>query len=116
MTAITLSDLDESQLTQEPISSHLAVLDYIPLVSTVSGAARAFFGSIQSAVGVVLLPVQIAGRMAGHKQSFILIQGIANVVRGIIAAKPIVGNIAMYLYDSSKIVKKDFQIASGIMD
>ncbi|HSX13067.1 MAG TPA: hypothetical protein VLE96_01420 [Chlamydiales bacterium] len=111
MGAITSSDSYQDQI----ISSHFAVLDYIPFVSIVSGVARNFFGAIQTTVGVILLPVELISRMSGKHQSLIAVQGIANMIRGTIACKPIGGNIVLFLYDHSPHTKSEFQKAVGII-
>ncbi len=79
--------------------SLLQCMDHIPLVSTVSGVARVAFGLIQTCVGVVAFPFQVALRVSNHVRPFILINGFANIIRGSIAIVPIGGNIILYLYD-----------------
>ena len=110
MIAISLTETQD-----EIVESSFAVVDYIPIVSIVSGVARGFFGSIQTAVGVLLFPVELISRVSGHNHSFIAVHGIANVIRGAIACKPLVGNIVLYLYDHSPRMKLDFQKAVGII-
>lgn len=110
MSAVTFSDIEE-----KIIPSFCATLDYIPLVSNVAGAVRGVFGSIQIAVGVLLSPVEIISRVRENQFSFIAIQGIANLVRAVVAQKPIVGNIVLYLYDHNRHMKYEFQKACRII-
>lgn len=113
MTAVNVND--STTLDQDKLSTfRVEVLDYIPIVSTISGIARAVFGVIQAAVGVVAFPVQLCGRVTNVRSPFILNKGIANVVRGVIAGKPFVGNIILYLYDHSHVTKRDLRRAAGL--
>lgn len=114
MNTVTLTDLDPNQAS-DPIDSTLAVLDYIPLVSNISGVARVIFGTAETIVGFVAFPVQLGRRVFGYKESFILNHGVANIVRGVVAQGPVISNIALYLYDHSLLIKRDFQVASGLL-
>lgn len=98
--------------TPEPNS--FEILDWIPIVSIVSGVARAVFGFLQAVVGVFAFPFQLIGRTSHVKKPFILIQGFANMVRGSIAVKPIVGNVILYIYDHTSIFKGDLRKSLGI--
>jgi hypothetical protein len=90
--------------------------DYVPVVSNFSGTVRGVFGTVEAVVGVVTLPFEVFGRtISSQSRPFILVDGIANVVRGTIAETPILGNIALYLYDHSVVLKRDFQQAAGIL-
>lgn len=95
-----LTDIDLA--TRHPF--RLETLDYFPVVSTVSGIARAIFGTVQTAVGLVLFPIQLCGKILNLNSSFILVHGIANIVRGLVATVPIGGNIALYVYDHTRFV------------
>lgn len=105
-------DLRNESPYQNPF--RLEVLDYIPLVSTVSGVARAVFGVVETALGAVIFPIELVGRVCRYKQPFTFVYGVSNIVRGSIAAEPVVGNIILYLYDHSPVIKRDFRRATGI--
>lgn len=75
-------------------------LEYIPLVSTIVGIVRIVFGVLETIFGLFALPFQLArDAYKGKSHQFILIDGLANVVRGVVALKPIIGNIILYIYD-----------------
>ncbi len=75
-------------------------LEYIPLVSTIVGIVRIAFGIIETLFGLLALPLQlIHDAFQGKSHEFILIDGLANIVRGVVALKPIIGNIILYIYD-----------------
>lgn len=93
----------------------LEFLDEIPIVSTVTGAVRQIFGAAEVLLGIPAFPIQLIGRAYGIKHSFLIVQGLANIVRGHVAMYPITGNIAIYLYDHSSIVKNDFRRSAGII-
>ena len=112
MSAITDS-MDVTSIERGP--STLEYMDYIPFVSMVSGVARAVFGIFQAAYGIVSYHWEKNARVLGNKSPFTFVEGIANIVRGIVAAhKPFVGNIALYLYDHSRILKPDIRRAAGL--
>ncbi len=90
------------------------VPDYVPLMSNVSGSIRGLFGVVESVVGVVTLPFELLGRIAFDPRPFVLVDGVANVVRGSIAETPILGNVVLYLYDHSVVFKTDFQRSAGL--
>lgn len=89
-------------------------LDYIPLVSTVSGIARGVFGIGETIVGAAVFPVQLIRRFCNIRHPFIFNLGVSNIVRGAIAIEPFVGNVILFLYDYST-VKKGFQEATGLI-
>jgi hypothetical protein len=90
-------------------------LDYIPLVSTVSGVARVAFGFLQTVLGIVMAPVQIGQRVLGHNKSrFLFNIGISNIVRGDIASAPFIGNFVIYVYDHLPHIKMDVQHLFGL--
>ena len=93
-------------------TSRLEVLDYIPLVSTVSGIARSIFGflqmgagTIQSTVDLVAFCVHPYENFDKDDGSYMFNQGKSNMVRGSVAMFPILGNIFLYLYDHSRFAK-----------
>ena len=94
----------DSMDSNVPHPFRLEALDYFPLVSTISGIARVVFGTVQAAVGLVLFPFQLCGRVLNYKSSFILGHGIANIVRGFVAMCPVAGNISLYVYDHTRFV------------
>lgn len=90
----------------------LEVLDYIPLVSTVSGIARSIFGALQLGVGTIQSTVDLVDfcvhpceKLDKDDGSYMLNQGKSNMVRGSVAMFPILGNIVLYLYDHSRFAK-----------
>ena len=96
---------------EEPL---FRTLDYIPLVSTVSGIARAAFGILQVVIGVVVLPVQLCARVANYEHRYLINLGMSNIVRSTFAIFPITGNIALYFYDHSQFIKDDTQSIFGL--
>lgn len=88
--------------------------DYIPVASNISGGVRGLFGTVEVIVGVVTLSFEMIGRMAGRSRPLVVVDGVANIVRASVAECPVVGNIALYLYDHSIVFKRDFQQAAGI--
>lgn len=113
MSSVVSSDL--SSFDPDKLSVlRLEVLDYIPLVSTVSGIARVMFGAIEATVGVVVFPIQLGGRVLNYRSSFVFNQGVANIIRGVIACTPIGGNIVLYFYDHSPVIKRDIRRAAGL--
>ena len=89
------------------ITFRLKTLDYIPLVSIVSGVARWVFGATQIVGGTIqstidLVHVLRTGKLDGDDGSYMYNQGKSNMVRGSVAIWPIVGNIALYVYDNSR--------------
>lgn len=89
--------------------------DYVPVVSNISGTVRTVFGTAEAVIGVVAIPFQLLSRAAGRRHTFILVDGVANIVRGAIAEAPILGNVGLYLYDHMPSFKKDFQRATGLL-
>ncbi len=88
--------------------------DYIPAVSNVSGSVRGLVGVAEAIVGIVTGPtIELAGRMAGRSKPFLFIDGIANIIRASVAETPVIGNIALYIYDHSS-SKSTFQQDMGI--
>ncbi len=100
----SITDNLESADLNSPHPFRVEALDYFPLVSTISGVARVVFGTVQAAVGLVLFPIQLCGRIVNYKTPFILGHGIANIVRGCVATVPVFGNISLYIYDHTRFV------------
>lgn len=96
---------------EEPM---LGTLDYIPLVSSVAGVARAAFGILEATLGTVALPIQLVQRMCKVQHRFLFNLGISNIVRGSIAFMPIAGNITLYFYDHLPNTKSDVQNLFGL--
>ncbi len=91
-----------------------ATLDYIPLVSSISGVARAAFGLLETTVGVVVLPIQMVQRLCNVQHRFLFNLGISNMVRGTISFVPIAGNITVYIYDHLPNTRADVQNLFGL--
>ncbi len=90
-------------------TSRLKTLDYIPLVSTVSGIARWFFGAMQMGVGTIQSTIDLVDfrvhrgeKLDRDDGSYIFNQGKSNMVRGSVAICPILGNFVLYVYDHSR--------------
>jgi len=87
-------------------TSRLKTLDYIPLVSAVSGITRSIFGALQMGVGTIQSTVDLVNfcvhRCEKDEGSYIFNQGKSNMVRGSVAICPILGNIILYVYDHSR--------------
>lgn len=91
------------EYSDRPISFYQK-LDYFPLVSTITGLVKAVFGILEMVFGVLLLPFQFGAHLwtQQNRSHFTVIDGAANMVRGMLALIPIFGNFALYLYDHSK--------------
>jgi len=109
MSAIGATDLDDDYR-----SSCIEILEYIPLVSTIVGLARAIFGLAETLIGLLTLPFELASRSIEHKKPLMVIDGLANIARGLIAAKPIIGNVILYVYDHSSATKRDIRKGIGL--
>ena len=104
--------------SDNPSTFELEVLDYIPLVSLVSGVARTIFGAMQLVVAAVQSTVDLVDflfhpydeRSGKNDGSYMYNQGRANMARGSVAMVPILGNIALYLYDHSRYAKSGDRI------
>ncbi len=103
MEAISEFDSFDAWKTAEfsqPSTSLIKQLEYIPIVSSIVGIARVAFGLLQTLFGIVALPFQLCrDAYKGKSHPFILLNGLSNIVRGVIAFKPIIGNIILYVYD-----------------
>jgi hypothetical protein len=98
----------------------LNVAGYIPGVSTLSGAARFTMGKIQffaSAIFVIIsvMPILLFGSVPNPRQTKVfncakkhLEHAQANLLRGFIESIPFLGNITMFIYDSSKYTRLSY--------
>ncbi len=108
--------LDPSRKTPPPPHFEIDTLDYIPIVSRISGLARQLLGLGQTIVGIATFPFELAerARVSGNENPpFLAALGISNMIRGSIAKRQIRGNIALYLYDHcdmKEAVQRDFGI------
>lgn len=111
MTAIC-DESDQTELYEEikrynEEPSFAEQLDYIPFISSVTGAVRVVFGILEVVFGLLLLPFELIGAMfSTKKKRFVLIQGGIDILRGYVAAHPFVGNIALYLFDHLNLFKR----------
>ena len=103
--------LDYSNLNNNSVVN---VLDYIPIISNISGVVRSIFGTIEAVVGIPTFPIELFVRATGARNTFLFVDGIANIIRGSVASTPLLGNVTLYLYDHSPMIKKDFQFATGL--
>ena len=82
-------------------------LDYVPLVSTITGIARIVFGLFEVVLGILAAPFElIRDAYTGRNHQYTLIRGVTNIGRGFVAAWPLVGNIALYLYDHANVFNR----------
>ncbi len=87
-------------IPREVNPSFFEKLDYIPLISTITGIVRIAFGIFEVAIGFCLFPWEIIrSTYTGRQCEFTLIQGGLNILRGYVATRPFVGNIGLYLFD-----------------
>jgi hypothetical protein len=107
-----MSVTTETAIESDPFFSltgyRVEVLDYIPVVSIVSGVARSIFGFLQMGYSFGKEMVSIFTDPLGKHTNDILIlygHGKANVIRGGFVMTPIFGNILIYLYDHSEMKK-----------
>jgi len=86
--------------------SVLRQLDWIPLISTITGLVRAIIGIVEIVIGIFSWPFElIYDSIQGTTHQLLIVQGCANVFRGSVAAVPLAGNFALYLYDNSNVVQ-----------
>nr|MBA2729050.1 hypothetical protein [Parachlamydiaceae bacterium] len=82
-------------------NTKLNLLGYIPAVSTISGLARALLGVVHT---IVHLACSIfSDHREHHLQEALL--GAKNIVRGLVEAVPIIGNITMFVVDILRVNK-----------
>jgi hypothetical protein len=84
------------------------VLDYIPILSIVSGLARFAFGELQmasSAIQDAFSCFYPSKDSSVRSRSSLYLEGKANAMRGAVAITPILGNISLYFYDRSSLAK-----------
>lgn len=99
-----LDKMFDSNMLRKPPQSYLCQLDYVPLVSTITGAVRIVFGLLETVFGIFVLPLDLVRNIfVGVNHQFTLTDGLANIFRGYVAAHPIAGNVALYLYDTSRL-------------
>jgi hypothetical protein len=80
-------------------------MDWIPIISNISGTVRAIIGVVQIILGVfTLIPEMIYSVAAGESHVYLITAGALNIIRGIVAEIWIAGNIALFLYDTSRTV------------
>lgn len=98
------------------------ILDYIPMVSTASGVARAGFGMLQIVAAFALNTASLVDFCLHPSRgssiddgTSLRLQGKANIRRGSIAMWPILGNITLYLYDHSSYAK-DWERREAALD
>lgn len=112
VSSINSTDSDHLDLDTHRGILRVEVLDYIPLVSIVSGVARSFFGLLQIGAAAIQGTVSFVdfcfhpsrGSSIDDGNSLYL-HGKANIMRGSIAMLPILGNLSLYLYDHSSLAK-----------
>src|SRR5690348_11876662 len=91
-------DFERVERSQEP--SVFKQMDYIPIISIISGVVRGIFGAMEMMVGIFSWPIELLYDVAdGSNHQLILIQGLANFFRGSVAVVPIFGNVYLYVYD-----------------
>lgn len=82
-------------------------IDWIPLISCVSGTLRILLGAIEAAAGVAFAAYKIFHIFLGKEETFYSAfrcgtcywtHGIGNIVRGYFAVIPLL-NLSLYFYD-----------------
>jgi len=104
---INLIDFDRVDLDSKQHTFPVKVLDYVPIISTVSGIARSAFGLLQIATAPVQDVVSFVNYCFNPAQNLnmnneanrLSLRGKANMIRGSMAMYPIIGNISVYLLD-----------------
>lgn len=83
----------------------LNTLGYIPLVSNVSGAVRLIYGKVQiiGAIAGAIFAIISASNPILSLASYFIISGCLHIVRGCVEQVPVVGNLACFIYDVSRI-------------
>ncbi|HNA62565.1 MAG TPA: hypothetical protein PKW79_05780 [Rhabdochlamydiaceae bacterium] len=78
-------------------------LDWIPAVSTVTGVVRVIFGLMEMAIGILtLIPELVYTLVSGKEHIYLIARGGLDVLRGLVANVWILGNVALYMHDTSK--------------
>jgi hypothetical protein len=113
---ISSANSDRYNLDKNQYAFELKNLDYIPIISIVSGIARTAFGTLQQVAGLAQDTVSLvhfcfhpSADSSIDNNTSLHLRGKANIIRGSIAICPIVGNITLYLFDHSS-VSKDWEL------
>jgi hypothetical protein len=101
-------------MNKQKIVTTLNFFDYVPLISSFAGIIRILIGLCLTLLGTLFLPYQIYRRIQKGKSLLSVMLGLATVVRGVIAAKPLIGNAVLYMYDRSKVWKPDIRKTAGL--
>lgn len=119
--SVNITDSNRVDLDNNRRTFRVEILDYIPMVSIVSGVARTGFGALQIYAAAAQSTVSLVdfcfhpsrGSSIDDGTSWYL-QGKANMLRGSIAIWPVLGNITLYLYDHSSLAKDWERRQAGI--
>lgn len=96
--------------TFKVIDTTFNVLGYIPIVSSVSGYIRTYYGTIQAVVAIAAAILGSTGLIIVTSTaalptivSQLLISGIFHIIRGYIELVPFIGNASCIIYDLSRV-------------
>lgn len=107
---ISLDELKQKVLLkqkEEELDCDLSLLGYLPFISTISGALRAWIGTSYLISSIVKVPLHLIKELyskkfafsTSKKEAFKFIKGVTYIARGSIEAIPYAGNSAMLGYD-----------------
>lgn len=105
MSSITYQKLDQRLANLE---NTFNILGYVPLVSTITGPARALYGTAELTAGIGLhylkgaqyfITANPEHRNEAAAGYWYVFHGAQNINRGAIECLPIIGNLSTILYD-----------------
>lgn len=103
------SFLREHDQFSEGLEKQFNVLGYVPIVSTISGLSRIFYGKLNIVFSTALLAYNFfqdlkSGssdyRIKIHHFVCHIVHGQLNLIRGVFEMIPVIGNLGCIIYDS----------------
>jgi hypothetical protein len=105
MSIVTDYEVDREKYVSRAEPTMFQQLEWIPIVSNIVGTVRGIFGAIQVVVGIFTLAFEfIYAVSTGQSHIYLIAKGAINILRGVVAEICILGNIALYLYDTREVV------------
>ena len=99
--------------TFQAIETTFNAFGYIPMVSSLSGSIRTFYGIIQAVAALAVAILSSTGLVAITSTTMLpmivsqlLISGIFHVIRGYIEQFPFIGNATCIIYDLARVLYK----------
>lgn len=82
------------------------ILGYIPVVSSISGPFRQYFGiaKIVASIALAIFAAIGAATTAPGIVSYFLFAGCLDIIRGGVEKVPVLGNLACIVYDIARVV------------